>query len=116
MPDSFDADLHGRDLAAEGRQTVLMERLGSPGPGFDAARDRLAQQLSGAEFTDIDEATGVFEISLAAADRESAVRRVFDAVAAAGADDHVVIAEHSGIEGHWITRARRRSSRPRPPS
>lgn len=104
MSDSFDQDLHGRDLPAEGRQTVLMERLGSPGPGFDGARDRLAQQLSGAEFTDVDEATGVFEITLAAADRESAVRRVFDAVAAAGADDHVVIAEHSGIEGHWITR------------
>lgn len=94
MSDSFDADLHGRDLAAEGRQTVLIERLGSPGPGFDGARDRLARQLSGAEFTDVDEATGVFEISLEAADRESAVTRVFNAVAAAGADDHLVIAEN----------------------
>ena len=104
MADSFDADLHGRDLVAEGRQTVLMERLGSAGPGFDGARDRLAKQLSGAEFTAIDEATGVFEITLEAADAESAVKRVFDAVAAAGTDDHMVIAEHSGIEGHWITR------------
>ncbi len=106
MGDSFDADLHGRDLAAEGRQTVLIERLGSRGPGFDGARERLAKQLSGAEFTEVDEATGVFEITLKAADLESAVRRVFDAVAAAGADDHVVIAEHPEIEGHWIRRGR----------
>jgi len=103
-PDSFDADLHPPDPVAEGHRTVLMERLGADGPGFAAARDRLAQQLSGARFETVDEATGVFEITLEAADLESAVKRVFDAMAAAGADDHMVIAEHPEIEGHWITR------------
>ncbi len=100
MSDSFDADLQGRDLATEGRQTVLMERTGR-GPGAEEAVSRLAEQLSGAVFTTIDESTGVFEIALEAPDREAALRRVIDAVAAAGADDHLLIAEHSGEREHW---------------
>ena len=35
---------------------------------------------------------GVVEVTFEAADREAAVKRVFDAVAAAGADDHFEIA------------------------
>ncbi len=100
MSDSFDADLQGRDLATEGRQTVLMERT-DRGPGGDGAMSRLAEQLSGAVFTTVDEATGVFEIALEAPDREAALLRVINAVAAAGADDHVLIAEHSNEREHW---------------
>ncbi|HEX8101835.1 MAG TPA: hypothetical protein VF533_04440 [Solirubrobacteraceae bacterium] len=100
MSDSFDADLQGRDLDTEGRQKVLMERNGR-GPGGDEALARLAGQLSGAVFTTIDESTGIFEIALEEPDHESAVRRVINAVAAAGADDHVNIAEHADTKEHW---------------
>lgn len=91
--DSFDADLHGSDPVAEGRQLILMERLGHAGPAFEDAKARLAQSLSGAELSPVDEATGVFEVSLEAETRGKALQRVIDAMAAAGADDHLVIAE-----------------------
>ena len=94
MPDSFDADLHGSSAELEGRHRILMERT-DHGPGAAAAIDRMKQQLSGALFLEIDEATGVFEIAVEAADRTSALERVVDAMAAAGADDHLLLAEHT---------------------
>ena len=97
-PDSFDADLKGQDLDLEGRQRILMERL-NRGPRTEEALARLAQQLSGAVFTEVDEATGVFEIALEAPDHEAAVRRVIDAMAAAGADDHLLVAENPNYLG-----------------
>ena len=51
---------------------------------------------------------GVFEIRLEAEDRERALNRVWDAVAAAGADDHMVFLEHPDLPEHW----RARSARP----
>ena len=93
MSDSFDADLQSSDPALEGRHRVLMDRT-DRGPGAVAAIDRMKQQLSGAIFTEIDESTGVFEIALEAPDREAALQRVVDAMAAAGADDHLLLAEH----------------------
>ena len=61
----------------------------------------LAQALGdGATLSEPDEA-GVVEVRVEADDQEQAVKRVFDAVAAAGADDHVEIAEHPDIPGHW---------------
>ena len=92
-PDSFDDALQGTDAATEGRHVILMERT-ARGPGAQEAIARLAQQLSGAVFNDIDEATGVFEIALDAPDREAALQRVVDAMAAAGADDHLLLAEN----------------------
>jgi hypothetical protein len=55
------------------------------------------------EVPDPDDA-GVIEVKLDAADLEEAVRRVFDAMAASGADDHFEIAEHPEIPGHWRPR------------
>ena len=95
MSDSFDADLQSSDPTLEGRHRILMERT-DHGPGAAAAIDRMKQQLSGAAFTQIDEATGVFEIAVEAADRTSALERVVNAMAAAGADDHLLLAEHTG--------------------
>jgi hypothetical protein len=48
--------------------------------------------------------TGIFEIALEAADREAALGRIWDAVAAAGADDHIAFAEHSDRPEHWRDR------------
>jgi hypothetical protein len=99
-PDSYDDALQGNDRALEGRHLVLMERT-DRGPGGDDAMARLAEALSGAIFNPVDESTGVFEIAVEAPDRAAALQRVVDAVAAAGADDHVLVAEnpHSQPEG-----------------
>lgn len=109
--DSFDADLHGADPAADGRQSVLLETL-DRGVRADQAIDRLRRALPGATFTSIDEATGVFEILVEAPDLEGGVGQVFDAIARAGADDHVVIAEHLDIPAHWVQRGK---DQPLPP-
>ncbi|MDQ6878236.1 MAG: hypothetical protein M3082_11200, partial [Candidatus Dormibacteraeota bacterium] len=54
---------------------------------------------------------GVFEVAVDADDRETALRRVWDAVAASGTDDHILFLEHPDLPEHW----RRRSGRPSSP-
>ena len=79
-----------------------------PGTAADeAARGRIADALADAEVGAPDE-LGVFEIALTADDLDSALAGVWDAVAAAGADDHVVFLEHPELPEHW----RPRSGRP----
>ena len=51
---------------------------------------------------------GVFEVALEADDREDALRRVWNAVAASGTDDHILFLEHPELPEHW----RLRSGRP----
>ena len=51
---------------------------------------------------------GVFEVVLDAEDREDALLRVWNAVAACGTDDHIVFLEHPDLPQHW----RRVSGRP----
>jgi hypothetical protein len=46
----------------------------------------------------------MFDITLDATDREQARPRVWDALAAAGADEHIVFAEHLDLPEHWRTR------------
>jgi hypothetical protein len=71
---------------------------------YQHALQELRQVLGdGVEVPDPDDA-GVIEVKLDAADLEEAVRRVFDAMAASGADDHFEIAEHPEIPGHWRPR------------
>jgi hypothetical protein len=43
----------------------------------------------------------VFEITLEAPDRETALRRVWDAVALSGTDDHILFLEHPANAEHW---------------
>jgi len=69
--------------------------------------EQLGEALPAAEITEPDD-LGVFEIRLEAEDREDALTRVWDAVAAAGADDHVLLLEHPELPEHW----RRFSGRP----
>jgi hypothetical protein len=64
------------------------------------ARRRLAAALPGAEISEPDE-VGVFEVTLDAESQEDALQRVWDGVAAAGADDHVAFLEHPALPEHW---------------
>lgn len=72
----------------------------------DQAVDELAAALPEAEVTEPDE-TGFFEITVEADEQEVALERIWDAIAATGADDHVVFAEHADIPEHWRERTAR---------
>jgi ribose 1,5-bisphosphokinase PhnN len=63
-------------------------------PRDQEAREQLADALADAEFTPIDEETGAFEVELEAESHDAAIQRVIDAIAAAGVDDHLQLAEH----------------------
>jgi len=69
------------------------------GPSSEAALQRLGDALR----TPVPpaDADGLIEVPVDAPDREGALRRVWDAIAAAGADDHVAFAEHPDIPEHW---------------
>jgi hypothetical protein len=86
---------------------MLLEQHGEF--GRDALR-RLREALGDAEISAPDD-TGLFEVAVRAASFEAALDRVWDAVAAAGADDAVVFVEHPELPEHWRHRAR---ARPRP--
>ena len=85
----------------EQRVAMLLLHFGR-GPRDERARKELAAVLPGAELTAPDD-VGEFEVVLDAPDRETALTRVFDAVAASGTDDHIVFVEHPDIPGHWRT-------------
>jgi hypothetical protein len=70
------------------------------------ARAHLATVLPDAEITEPDD-VGVFEITLDAEDQELALLQVWDAVAAAGVDDHIAFLEHPELPEHWRHRSRR---------
>ena len=76
-------------------------------PRDQEARRQLAAALPGAKVGEPDD-VGVFEVVLEADDREDALSRVWDAVAASGTDDHIVFLEHPELPEHW----RHRSGRP----
>ena len=84
--------------------TMVMLHLGTPRD--QEAREELADVLAGADVSEPDEA-GVFDISLQADDREDALRRVWDAVAASGTDDHIAFLEHPELPEHWRQFSRR---------
>ena len=84
---------------------MLMLHYGTPRD--QEARAQLAAALPEAEVGEPDE-VGVFEVALDAEDREDALLRVWNAVAASGTDDHIVFLEHPDLPEHW----RRVSGRP----
>jgi len=77
-----------------------MLMLHSGTPRDQEAREQLATALPEAEVGEPDD-VGVFEVALDAEDLEDALRRVWDAVAASGTDDHVVFLEHPVLPEHW---------------
>ena len=80
---------------------LLLDR----GVAADDACKQLAAALPGAEISEPDE-VGVFEVTLDADSQEDALQRVWDGVAAAGADDHVAFLEHPALPEHWRHRAK----------
>ena len=70
------------------------------GPRDERAREELARVLAGVQVSEPDD-VGEFTVTLEARDREAALTRVFDAIAASGTDDHIVFVEHPDIPEHW---------------
>jgi hypothetical protein len=69
-------------------------------PRARKAKDDLCAALGGASCTEPDEG-GTFEVRFKANGQDDALQRVWDAVAATGADDHLVIMEHPDVARHW---------------
>ena len=81
---------------------VLLDR----GVNADKARLALAGALPEATVTQPDD-TGVFEVIFEDGSRsqDAALEHVWDAVASAGADDHIAFLEHPALPEHWRHRA-----------
>jgi hypothetical protein len=87
------------------RTEIEMLMLHEGSPRDQEARQQLAEVLGDAEVGEPDE-VGVFDITLEADDLEEALERVWDAVAAAGVDDHIAFLEHPQLPEHWRPRSR----------
>jgi hypothetical protein len=70
------------------------------------AREALLSCLDGASATEPDR-DGTFEVKIKCESQEKALQLVWDAMAACGGDDHLVIMEHPDIHHHWEHRAER---------
>ncbi len=68
------------------------------------ALDGLRGALEDAEVGEAD-ATGIVEVTVEAGDVEDALTQVWNAIAAAGADDELAFAEHPDLPEHWRERA-----------
>ncbi|HEY2600863.1 MAG TPA: hypothetical protein VGI67_04845 [Thermoleophilaceae bacterium] len=86
-------------------EQVVSLLLDEPGPDAKAAYGRLAEQLSNADVGEPDPETGVFDVTLEADTREEALLHVWNALAAAGADDEIVWLEHPDVPEHWRSRS-----------
>jgi nitrogen fixation protein FixH len=87
-----------------GEQVVSLV-LDVPRPAGEAARERLAETLgSDGTVGKADPDTGVFDVTVDADSREDALHRVWNALAASGADDQILFLEHPDIPGHWRTK------------
>ena len=60
------------------------------------------------------DSTGTFAVHVEADSFEAALDRAWDAMAAAGADDHVVFVEHPDIPEHWRWRTEAPVGSPEP--
>jgi hypothetical protein len=74
-------------------QTVKLAVRQDAADPYEHALESLRDALTDAEVQGPDD-TGVVEVTLDADGEDAAIRRVIDAIAAAGADDHFEIAEH----------------------
>ena len=86
------------------RQKVALYHLHENGPAIRRYLEVLGGLLPGSEITGPDD-VGFVEVVIDADDQEDALQKVWDAIAAAGADDHLVIAEHPELPEHWRRRA-----------
>jgi hypothetical protein len=86
------------------RQVVTMVLLHGGTPRDLEARGELAAALPDAEVAEPDD-LGIFDVALEADDREDALLRVWNAVAASGTDDHILFLEHPDLPEHWRPRS-----------
>jgi hypothetical protein len=87
------------------RQRVALYHLHEyNGPAIYRKLAELADALPAARLAGPDW-EGLIEAEIDAADQEDSLQKVWDAIAATGADDHVVIAEHPDLPEHWRARA-----------
>jgi hypothetical protein len=83
---------------SERHRVALREEPRGPHP--DQVRDGFLRVLSPVRATAPDE-TGIFEVEVEAPSWDAALLAVIDAVAASGAEDHLLVAEHPEIPEHW---------------
>jgi hypothetical protein len=76
----------------------LREEIG--GPHGEEVRSALLHALGDPPATQPDE-TGTFEVTVAADDIDAALLAVWNALAASGADDHILLIEHPNLPDHW---------------
>jgi hypothetical protein len=77
---------------------ALREEMGGP-HGADV-RAALLDALGNPPATAPDE-TGTFEVTVEADSVDDALLAVWNALAAAGADDHILFIEHPSLPEHW---------------
>ncbi len=80
---------------------VALQVIGRGDPS--RALDAVGAALEDAEVGEPD-ATGIVEVEVEAGDVEDALTQVWNAIAAAGADDELAFAEHPDIPEHWRER------------
>jgi hypothetical protein len=85
---------------AERRRVGMLLMHGGTPKDLDA-RERLAEALPGDAAVGEPDDLGVVEIELDAEDQEDALRKVWNAVAASGTDDHILFLEHPELPEHW---------------
>lgn len=91
-------------MADETRHRIglLVDHPGTP--RAEQALDALQAALDAATFSEPDD-VGAFEAQLDAPSFEGALELVWNAVAAAGVDDQIRLAEHPDLPEHWRHRA-----------
>jgi hypothetical protein len=82
------------------RYTIGMFLLHGGSPRDLEALEELEHALPRGDIGEPDD-LGVFEITIEAEDEEDALRWIWDAVASAGADDHIVFLQHPEMPDHW---------------
>ena len=93
-------ELVRKPASAAQPQVISMLMLHPGTPRDQEARQQLAAALPEATVGQPNQ-EGVFDVRLDAEDREQALSRIWDAVAASGTDDHIVFLEHPDLPGHW---------------
>jgi hypothetical protein len=79
-------------------KVALREELG--GPHGEETRSALLDALGNPPASAPDDA-GTFEVTVDAADHDSALLAVWNAMAASGADEHILFIEHPNVPEHW---------------
>jgi hypothetical protein len=70
------------------------------GPHGDEVRRAFLKELGDPPATEPDD-TGTFEVSIRADTIDDALLAAWNAVAASGAEDHILLLEHPNMPDHW---------------